>query len=580
MPRHSAFRFAVPIGAALAGLCGASLWAQTTPAPPTGLRLSTDDNGPDAPWKRGKKVARPRPLPPGATEKFGNGPGWGAGKTGFNSTNVRRSRARDAMGDAGTAGADSTSREPATKRAAKPPGLPPPPPPPSNAARTRKPQAAAAAPPPRPLAQAVATPLAQAAQPSGATPPDATGVVPPSDAVTLPVPVVTPPRLRPIPPDDDPFGPTGIHAGTFFLRPALEVMAGYDTNPARSVTNPKGSSQLTVAPELLGHSDWERHQLDVAVRGSYNYYPDVRLGDRPNLDARADGRIDVSKDTRIDVQGRYLLATDYPGSPNIASDFAKLPIYTDVGATLGVGQHFNRLDVSLKGTVDRIDWQDSLLTNGAKSSNADRNYDQYGGILRGSYEITPGVKPFAEVDVDTRVHDLKPDRTGADRDSDGAAMKIGTAFEFTRNLSGEISVGYLERFYQDPHLPGIRAPLIDASLIWAASALTNIKFVSATNVTESVLTDVSGVLVHSNGLEVSHAFRRWLIATAKFGYEIDDYIGSLRQDHKYLAGLSLTYKLNRDFWLKGELREEWLSSNIPNSNYAATIALLGLRLQR
>jgi hypothetical protein len=407
-----------------------------------------------------------------------------------------------------------------------------------------------------------------------------TAVVPPSDAVPLSVPVVVQPRPRVVPLEDDPFGPTGIHAGTFFLRPALEVMTGYDTNPARSATNPKGSTQFTIAPELMAKSDWERHQLDVAIRGSYYYYPEVRLADRPNLDARADGRIDVTKDTRIDVQGRYLLATDYPGSPNIAADYARLPIYTDVGATLGVAQRFNRLDISLKGTVDRIDWQDSPLTNGVHQSNADRNYDQYAGILRGSYEVLPGVKPFAEVNADTRVHDLKVDRTGADRDSDGVAVKVGTAFEFTRKLTGEISVGYLNRFYVDPNLPNIHAPLLDASLIWAASALTTIKYASTTTVTESVLTGVSGVLQHNNGIEVSHALRRWLIVTAKFGYGIDDYIGSLRQDHRYAAALALSYKLNRDFWLKAELREEWLSSNIPNSNYAATVALVGLRLQR
>src|SRR5262249_20701614 len=101
-----------------------------------------------------------------------------------------------------------------------------------------------------------------------------------------------------------------------------------------------------------------------------------------------------------------------------------------------------------------------------------------------------------------------------------------------------------------------------------------------TNVNESVLTDVSGVLVHINGLEVSHAFRRWLIATAKFGYEIDDYIGSLRQDHRYVASLGMIYKLNRELWIKGEFREEWLTSDVPNANYAATIALVGLGLQR
>ncbi|HEV2958197.1 MAG TPA: outer membrane beta-barrel protein [Xanthobacteraceae bacterium] len=524
-----------------------------------------------------KTKARRPPPPPGVIPKFGNGPGWGAGKTGFNSRNVPMRRKRSPEG---VAGPDADGREPAAKPVKKPPGLALPPPPPS-AARRGKPRAATVAAPPRPSPPpGAAVPLAAVTPPGQATAPEATGVVPPTDAVTLPVPLVVPPRPRPFPADEDPFGPTGIHAGTFFLRPALEVMTGYDTNPARLVTNPKGSTELMVAPELLAKSDWERHQLDVAIRGAYYYYPDVRLADRPNLDARADGRIDVTKDTRIDVEGRYLLSTDYPGSPNIAADFAKLPIYTDVGATLGVGQRFNRLDLSLKGTVDRIEWQDSLLTNGVQQSNADRNYNQYGGILRGSYEVSPGLKPFVEADADTRVHDLSIDRTGADRDSDGVAVKAGTAFEFTRTLTGEISVGYLNRFYVDPNLPNIHAPLLDASLTWAASALTTIKFVGTTNVNESVLPDVSGVLVHNNGLEVSHALRRWLIATAKFSYEIDDYIGSLRQDHRYVASLGMMYKLNRDLWFKGELREEWLSSNIPNSNYAATIALLGLRLQR
>jgi hypothetical protein len=573
VPRHSAFRFAVPLGAALAGLCGASLWAQTPSKPSSGLRLTLDDNA-DEPALR-KKARRPAP-PPGVIPKFGNEPGWGAGKTGFNSRNVPMRRKRSPNG---AVRSDPNAREPAAKPVAKPPGLALPPPP--TAARRGKPKAAAAAAPPRPPTPPGTTaPLAAVTPPGATTPPDVTGVVTPTAGGALPVTPVVQPRPPLVPPDEDPFGPTGVHAGTFFLRPALEVMTGYDTNPARSSTNPKGSTQFTVAPELLAKSDWERHQLDVAIRGAYYYYPEVRIADRPNLDARADGRIDVTKDTRIDVQGRYILSTDYPGSPNIAADYYRLPIYTDVGATLGVGQRFNRLDVSLKGTADRIEWQDSLLTNGISQSNADRNYDQYGGILRGSYEVTPGVKPFAEINADTRIHDLKIDRTGADRDSDGVAVKLGTAFEFTRTLTGEISVGYLNRFYVDPNLPNIHAPLLDASLIWAASALTTIKFVSTTTVNESVLTGVSGVLVHNNGIEISHALRRWLITTAKFGYETDDYIGSLRQDHRYVASLAVAYKLSREFWLKGELREEWLSSNVPKSNYAATVALLGLRLQR
>jgi hypothetical protein len=573
VPRRSVLRLAAPAGALLAALCGAAVWGQTTtvPAPPSGLRPTFDDSGQEA-APNGTTRRRPRqPVSPvGAIPKFGTPPGSGAGRTGFISNPQRK-------------------RTPA-QGAAKPPGLPPIPPSRTSAQPGRPRTTAALAAPRRTVAASTTAPAAGTGDPAAtgavptntAVPTPNTALPAPNAAVPLPA-IVTPPPLRRLSvPEDDPFAPVGVRAGTFVLRPALEATTGYDTNPARLALAARGSPQVTLAPELLANSDWERHALDIAIRGAYNYYPDVPLADRPNVDARADGRIDVSRDTRIDVQGRYILSTDYPGSPNIAADYAKLPIYTDVGGTLGVGQRFNRFDVSLKGSFDRIDWDESRLTNGASQSNADRNYDQYAATLRGAYEVSPGLKPFVELNADTRIHDLPIDRTGVDRDSNGLSAKAGTVFEFTRTLTGEISIGYLSRFYVDPALENVHSGLIDAALLWNATALTNVKFVAKTTVDESVLAGVSGVVRHDNGIEISHALRRWLIATAKFGYGIDDYVGSFpfRHDQRYAASLGVIYKLNRDLWAKGEVRQEWLISNIPLANYAATIALVGLRLQR
>jgi len=53
-----------------------------------------------------------------------------------------------------------------------------------------------------------------------------------------------------------------------------------------------------------------------------------------------------------------------------------------------------------------------------------------------------------------------------------------------------------------------------------------------------------------------------------------------RIDQRYYAGLGLTYKLNRSAQIKGEVREDWLRSNITSNNYSATTFLLGLRLQQ
>ena len=104
------------------------------------------------------------------------------------------------------------------------------------------------------------------------------------------------------------------------------------------------------------------------------------------------------------------------------------------------------------------------------SSNDDRNYNQYAGTLRGSYDLLPGVKPFVEVGADTRVHDLQIDRSGDQRNSDGMVVRGGTTFEFSRKLTGEISVGYITRRYKDPTpATSISGFVFDASLIWSAT---------------------------------------------------------------------------------------------------------------
>ena len=250
----------------------------------------------------------------------------------------------------------------------------------------------------------------------------------------LPPPYFLVPRKKALA-DLDPFEQVGIRAGAFLVKPAIELSEGYDTNPAR-VSGGKGSWFTLVAPELNVQSQWQRHELTATIRGSYTAYDSVSSQDRPFADARINWRIDVDPRTRIDVEGRYLLSTDYPGSPDLPAGIAKLPAFTDVGASLGATQKFNRFEVMVKGTVDRVEYDDAKLLDGSRVSQKDRDYDQYGGVLRGSYEITPGLKPFVEGDADVRNHDLLVDASGVQRDSHGLSGRVGTTFELSRMLTG------------------------------------------------------------------------------------------------------------------------------------------------
>ena len=330
-------------------------------------------------------------------------------------------------------------------------------------------------------------------------------------------------------------------------------------------------------------SDWSRHALTASIIGSYTDYTNgsfVPSLNRPYLNSKIDGRIDVTRDTQIVLENRFLVSTDNPGSPNLQAGLARLPINTTLGGTLGIVQNFNRLIVSLKGTFDRVQYQNSTLTDGETASNADRDLNQYAGIARVGFDLDAGIKPFVELQQDARVYDQQFDSGGQQRNSHGTSVKAGSSFEITRTLTGEFAVGYLDRTYQDPTLPKVSGLIADGALIWQATALTTAKLTAASQVSESTVPGVSGELSRDVGLQVDHAFRRWLIGTLKFGYGQDIYVGEGRLDNRYFASVGMTYKLNRDIWLRTEVREDRLNSNFSGASYWATSVLVGVRLQR
>jgi hypothetical protein len=410
--------------------------------------------------------------------------------------------------------------------------------------------------------------------------------IPPAMAGTV---VGQPPRKR-LKIDDDPFGAVGDYAGSFLIKSAVELSTGYDTNPGRTFV-PRGSPLYQVAPEFLAISDWERHALVADLRGSYtgytNTFPPVdgivssapTDINRPDFLGHVDGRLDVSRDTRVLAQLRLRVTTDNPGSPNVQAGLAKYPLYATTGATLGVDQSFNRLQVSAGATADRTVYQNSLLTDGTVSGNDDRNYNQFGGVGRVSYDLRPGLKPFAEVEADTRVHDQLADNNGYQRNSDGGFVKVGSSFELSRLLTGEAAIGWTARTYQDPRLLPLQGLLTSASLVWAASPLTTVKFLAITSIDETTVPGVSGVLTHLYTAEVDHDFRRWLTAIGRFTWGTQAYQGDLRFDRIYSITGELVYKLTRDLWVRGTLRRDILDSNQPGSSSAATVAMLGVRLQ-
>jgi hypothetical protein len=388
----------------------------------------------------------------------------------------------------------------------------------------------------------------------------------------------TPPRRQP-PLAVDAFDPIGLRISTFIVKPSIEVTRGFESNVKRIPGSP-GSAFTVVEPALQVRSDWSRGSYGFNLRGSYTWYDTVSSSNRPLIDFKSFTRYDVTRDTTINMESRYFLSTDYPGSPNIPADIAKLPIFASYGYTAGLAQRFNRLELSVKGSFDRTTYEESELTNGSTFSNHDRDFNQFGVQARATYELTPGLKPFVEMAADTRQHDLEIDRNGFHRDSQALTPRVGTTFEFSRILTGEVSVAYLSRQYDDPALSELKGVLVDGSLIWSVTGLTTATLNATSRGEEVVVAGVSGALRRDVGLQIDHAFRRWLIGTLRAGVGYDEYIGNGRNDTRTSLGAAISYKLNREFWLKGEYRHDQLRSNVAGVDYDADVFMIGLKLQR
>jgi hypothetical protein len=537
----------------------------------------------------------------GATPTYGTPPAFGAGNTGFDSSNTGRDKrltpAPTPMTPA-QAQPDATFEPIPTFGAPAPappqPSPPPPVPPEIHPLKAANRQGAVL--PPIPETLPVSNPPPQVYPQAAANRPGAVVPIPPATnfAAFLPSAETPPPGMpplntlplgtpqRPLPiAQGDPYAPLGMRAGSFLLYPALELSGGYNSNP-EAIPHGPPSSLFVVAPELQVQSDWSRHSLTANIQGTYDEYgADLSPSlDRPYLNSTIDGRIDVRRDTQILLENRFLLSTENPGSPNLPAGLARLPIYTDIGGTLGLTHTFNRLQLTAKATFDRLDYDNSLLTNGEIVDNADQNYNQYGGTLRAGYELDPGLTPFVELGGDQRVYDQQFDSSGLQRDSTGSSAKVGGDINLFGSLTGEIAAGYLQRVYKDPTLPDINGPTLDGSLLWQVDGLTTAKFTAATTVTESVVPGTSGEFSRDFNLEVDHAFLLWLVGTGQAGYGHDDYVGLGRQDNRYFVSGGLVYKLSRELQLKGTLRQDWLMSNVTGVSYEATSLLAGVRLQR
>ncbi|SER42724.1 hypothetical protein SAMN05216548_11845 [Faunimonas pinastri] len=377
---------------------------------------------------------------------------------------------------------------------------------------------------------------------------------------------------------DDAFAPVGVRVGTFTLRPAIEVGVTASDNPDGGPDkNP--ALGAVIAPEATLQSNWSRHSLQIDAKGSDTQFKDKSLDER-EADVDVKGRIDVSHDTKVNLGASYHYGLQSYTSPDTPSGATERPAVHTLTGQAGVDQTLGRFGIEAAGSVQREIHEDVSLADGSKADLAREDNNAYEGRLRGSYEISPALKPYVEVAVGTRSYDRATDEDGYRRSSVWGDLRGGIIADFGPKLSGELAAGYHHEHFDDDRLADIDAPTASAAILWSPRRLTIVKLGLSTEFRPTTLEGSSESIVYGGTLSVVRSIRHDLNVEAGIGYSEEHFEGVDRTDRTFTGYATVAYNLNRDVALIGRYEYENTRSDEPSSTGDSNTVTVRVRLQR
>lgn len=384
---------------------------------------------------------------------------------------------------------------------------------------------------------------------------------------------------RDVQPEDDPFGAQGIRIGSFTLRPSMEQGITATSN-ADSSFDGKSAVLSETTLRFNAASDWENHS---ATAWGYGIFRKTLSGQEiEDAQGRVEGTLDLDldHDWRAVARLGYEAAPETADSPVVIVGTASQPLRQTFNGSLGLLKDIGKLRFGLTGAAAHDSYGDADLSSGGTLSQKDRDSTLYTATLRGGYQISPALTPFAELEIGRRAYVHRIDANGYQRSSNRLGARAGLTLDLGEKLGGEVSAGWIRENFDDDRLAPLSGATIAADLNWSPQRGTVIGLRGDTTLEGTTTAAESGSILYAARLTVERQVRANLTANAALGTGWRDYLGTGGHELIYSAEAGMTWWLNRYTGITGRVRHETVTSNLPYRDSRTNSAYLGLTLQR
>jgi hypothetical protein len=377
-----------------------------------------------------------------------------------------------------------------------------------------------------------------------------------------------------------------VHAGGLFIYPRLGLQEYYNDNIFATDGNETDDFITLISPRVDVRSDWTKHAFDLYAKAAIGRYADQTGEDFEDFSVGTNGRLDITQRANLRAGVSYDRLHEGRGSPDDVRRQGVSPpveptLFDVKSVFLTYQQRLGRFLLESGGEVDRLDYDNVGTEDGGTIINDDRDRALYAGNLKIGYEFMPGYTAFTRGEADYRRYDdLCCFGNPVDRDSQGYLIEVGTDFDVTAVLFGNVAIGYRSQDYDDSRFDTIGDVAGRASLTWNPTGLTTVSaLITRGEVIETTLSGSAAIFETAGGVTVDHELLRNLLLQAVVSVSDDDYQDIPRSDTYVRAGFGAKYLMNRYIHLDLSYGYLSLDSNAEGAGFTNNTVFLGAQFR-
>ncbi len=260
-------------------------------------------------------------------------------------------------------------------------------------------------------------------------------------------------------------------------------------------------------------------------------------------------------DAQTDLSGalRLGLSQDRPTIASDGSGVVQPPQYITGSAEGEVKRRFGRFGLGLSASALREVVGKTVAADGTETDNTYRNRTGYGFGARLEYELTPILSVFEQLRADRENFDAPSASLGAISDNWTYSARTGVAAKWQAGLSGEASVGYAFRNFDDSRLQDQDSLVYGATVTYSPSGRLTLAAEFNSDISDTG--DVTGATARFGNdltLRVNYLLSEWLQARATASRNWASYAGSPTTENGYSYGLGADWYVNSHLALSAD----------------------------